>query len=192
MIVVKVGTGIGAGIIIDGRLYQGDSFGAGEIGHTPAGGSNLPCRCGRSGCLETVASVPATLAQAVSQLAAHPTSSLAASAEMAPLTLEDLLVAFAAGDVLALEVVLEAGSHLGHTLGGIIGALDIHDIVLIGAMTSFGDAWLKAVQEAAQGSALALISDQARISVGHLGADVVELGAAALLMTAELGLSLAA
>ena len=88
--------------------------------------------------------------------------------------------------------MLESGTHLGQTLGGVIGALDIHDIVLIGAMTVFGDAWLAAVQVAAQGSSLALLSDHTRISIGRLGADVVELGAAALLMTSELGLSMAA
>jgi predicted NBD/HSP70 family sugar kinase len=192
MIVVKVGTGIGAGIIIDGRLYQGDGFGAGEIGHTHAGSSDLPCRCGRRGCLETVASLPATLSRAADQLAVRAQSSLAAAGTVTALTLEDLLAAFNAGDALAIDVVLESGAHLGQTLGGVIGALDIHDIVLIGAMTAFGDAWLAAVQVAAQGSSLALLSDHTRISIGRLGADVVELGAAALLMTAELGLSMAA
>ena len=195
MIVVKVGTGIGAGIIIDGRLYQGDGFGAGEIGHTRSAGNGLPCRCGRRGCLETVASLPATLASATSRAARHPESSLAGSGRAADdggVTLETLLAAFAAGDALAVEVVRQAGAHLGQTLGGVIGALDIHDIVLIGPMTAFGEGWLEAVQQEARRSALALLSDHTHISLGRLGGDVVELGAAALLMTAELGLSLAA
>ena len=61
MVAVRVGTGIGAGIVIDDRLYQGDGAGAGEIGHTTVTSNDIRCRCGRTGCLETVASMPATL-----------------------------------------------------------------------------------------------------------------------------------
>ncbi len=63
MIVIKVGNGIGAGIIIEDRLYQGDGFGAGEIGHVSVVDNDLPCRCGRTGCLETVASLRAVHAR---------------------------------------------------------------------------------------------------------------------------------
>ena len=63
MIVIKVGNGIGAGIIIDDRLYQGDGFGAGEIGHVSVVDNDLRCRCGRTGCLETVASLRAVQAR---------------------------------------------------------------------------------------------------------------------------------
>ena len=65
MIVVKVGNGIGAGIIIEDRLYQGDGFGAGEIGHISVAANDLRCRCGRTGCLETVASLRAVHARIV-------------------------------------------------------------------------------------------------------------------------------
>ena len=77
-------------------------------------------------------------------------------------------------------------------VGYLVGALDIHDIVLIGSMTAFGDPWLDAVRNEAQRSALPLLFDSTRIGLGRLGSDIVELGAAALLMTAELGLSQAA
>ena len=63
MIVIKVGNGIGAGIIIDDRLYQGDGSGAGEIGHISVVANDLVCRCGRTGCLETVASARAVQAR---------------------------------------------------------------------------------------------------------------------------------
>ena len=88
-----------------------------------------------------------------------------------------------AGDARVVEVVLEAGAYLGRMLGHLVGALDIHDIVLIGSMTAFGEPWLDAVRVAAQGSALPLLVDETRIGIGRLGSDVVELGAAALLMT---------
>ena len=88
--------------------------------------------------------------------------------------------------------MLEAGRYLGRMLGHLVGTLDIHDIVLIGTMTAFGEPWLDAVRQEAHRSALPLLVDETRIGFGHLGTDIVELGAAALLMTSELGLSQAA
>ena len=64
MVVIKVAEGIGAGIVIGGRIYTGDGSGAGEIGHTRVSESDIPCRCGSSGCLETVAGSRAVLEQA--------------------------------------------------------------------------------------------------------------------------------
>lgn len=72
MVVVKVGVGIGAGIIIGGRVYAGDDSGAGEIGHTRVTDEEIGCRCGGSGCLETVASLQAVLVRAAQLAAARP------------------------------------------------------------------------------------------------------------------------
>ena len=189
MVVVKVGNGIGAGIIIEDRLYQGDGFGAGEIGHISVTANDLRCRCGRTGCLETVASARAVHARI---------AALTASDGAAPTSPDDAgsltrsVAAFRAGDPAVVQVVIEAGHHLGRMLGHLVGTLDIHDIVLIGTMTAFGDRWLEAVRREAHRSALPLLVDETRIGFGHLGSDIVELGAAALLMTSELGLSQAA
>ena len=62
LIAIKVGRGIGAGVVIGGELFHGDGFGAGEIGHTAVVDDGAACRCGRFGCLETVASSRAILA----------------------------------------------------------------------------------------------------------------------------------
>ena len=98
----------------------------------------------------------------------------------------------ASGDPALRQVIVDAGRAMGRMVGYLQGALDIHDIVLIGTMTEFGDLWLDAVRLEARRTALALLVDETRIGLGNLGSDVVELGAAALLMTAELGLSQAA
>ena len=63
LIAIKVGRGIGAGIVLGGELFHGDGFGAGEIGHTVVVDDGAACRCGRFGCLETVASSRAMLAR---------------------------------------------------------------------------------------------------------------------------------
>jgi predicted NBD/HSP70 family sugar kinase len=106
--------------------------------------------------------------------------------------LETLVAAVRSKDPGALVIVTEAGRHLGRALGALIGALDIHQIVLIGPMTRFGEPWLAAVREEAGRSALSLLADRTQIQIGRVGADLVERGAAALLMSSELGLSLAA
>ncbi len=190
MIVIKVGNGIGAGIIIDDRLYQGDSSGAGEIGHVSVVANDVRCRCGRTGCLETVASLRAVDGRI--QAVAHGPDERPEPTSNDPGALERSLDAYLTGDEQVRGIVIDAGRALGRMVGYLVGALDIHDIVLIGSMTAFGEPWLDAVRAEAQGSALPLLVDATRIGLGRLGSDIVELGAAALLMTAELGLSQAA
>lgn len=181
MVAVRVGTGIGAGIVIDDRLYQGDGAGAGEIGHTMVTSNDVRCRCGRTGCLETVASLPATLERVRMALGAATRPELGAAVE-----------AFHAGRPEVRAAVLESALYIGRALGALIDTLDIRNIVLIGPVTMFGEDWITVVREEAHRTALPLLAEATRIALGNLGPDVEELGAAALLMTAELGLSRAA
>ncbi len=188
MIVVKVGDGIGAGVVIGGRLYPGDDFGAGEIGHTRVIDDGATCRCGSTGCLETVASLKAVLGSISALLPGYPGSSLTGRL----VTREAALQAFRAGDPLVRQVVLDAAAPLGRVLGAMIGTLGARDVVLVGPMTDFGEPWLEQVRIETHRSALGLLVEQSTIRIGTTGPDVVELGAAALLMTSELGLALAA
>ncbi|MFN8519787.1 MAG: ROK family transcriptional regulator [Chloroflexota bacterium] len=181
MVAVRVGAGIGAGIVIADRLYQGDGSGAGEIGHTMVANNGIRCRCGRTGCLETVASVPATLERVREAMGMSSRPELA-----------DALAACRDGHPGVRAAVLESALYLGRAVGGLIDTLDIRHIVLIGPMTEFGDAWFDTLREVALRTALPLLAEPTRITLGNLGPDVEELGAAALLMTSELGLSKAA
>ncbi len=176
LIVVKVGDGIGAGLVLDGRLYQGDGFGAGEIGHTTVRPGGSACRCGRFGCLETVASTRAILAQ----LGGHGIGRL-----------PDAVAALEGGDPVVREVVVAAGRELGVALAWLVGALNVERIVLVGSAPAFGQPWLAAVRESMQASALELLANDTTVEIGRLTAEGVVLGASALLMTRELGLSLA-
>ena len=189
MVVVKVGRGIGAGIVIEGHLYAGEGLGAGEIGHSAIADNLRACRCGSTGCLETLASTRAVV-QRARELAPHaPESVLHRPSAADGIDLEDLYRAFASGDELAREVVLDGARHLGRTLGALIGTLSIRHLVLVGEMTRFGEPWLTTVRREAHRSALAMLADETRIEIGRLESDLVVLGAAALLMTHELGLA---
>jgi predicted NBD/HSP70 family sugar kinase len=191
MVVVKVGRGIGAGIVLDGRLYQGDGFGAGEVGHTAVADNYRPCWCGSVGCLETIATTRAVV-QRARELAPHaPESTLHRSGGTPEIDLDDLVAAFDAGDALAREVVIDAAHHLGRAIGALIGALNVEHIVLVGEMTRFGEPWLLAVRREAHRSALSLLADRTQVEIGRLGPNPVVLGSAALLMIGELGLAFA-
>jgi len=191
MVVVKVGRGIGAGIVIGGQLYAGEGSGAGEIGHSAIADNYRPCRCGSVGCLETLSSTRAVV-QRARELAPHaPDSALNASGRAEPIAFDDLVTAFADGDDLAREVLLDAARHLGRAIGSLIGTLSIRHVVLVGEMTRCGEPWLTAVRREAHRSALAILADATTIEIGRPGDDLVVLGAAALLMTRELGLALA-
>lgn len=188
MVVVKVGEGIGAGIVLGGRIYTGDGSGAGEIGHTRVTDDEVACRCGGTGCLETVASLRAVLGRARLEASSRSDTSL----NDEPVTHESLQRAFRAGDPLARQVVLESAPPMGRVLGAMIGTLGARDIVLIGLMTDYGEPWLDAVRREAHRSALPLLAERTTIRIGRTGSEAVELGAAAMLMTSELGLALAA
>ncbi len=188
MVVIKVGEGIGAGIVLEGRLYAGEDSGAGEIGHTRVNEGESPCRCGGSGCLETVASLRAVLARARSLADERSGWALAGQS----VTQASLLEAFRAGDRTARQVVLESAPPLGRVIGAMIGTLGARDIVLVGPMADFGEPWLEQVRAEARRSALLFLVERSTIHLGRTGNDVVELGAAAMLMTSELGLALAA
>ncbi len=172
LVVINVRRGIGAGIVINGQLFQGDGGGAGEIGHVvavPSGG--LPCRCGNHGCLETVAS-----AQAVIQ------RFQAESGQTGQVSLDSLQQAFETGDPRAQQVVLEAGRYLGQAVAALVGTLNIHKVVLTGDMIRFGEAWLAAIRQTMAQTALSILAQKTQVEIGRLGENGILLGASALLL----------
>ena len=175
LVVVKVGNGIGAGLVLDGRLFQGDGFGAGEIGHTTVKPGGDACRCGRQG-PRTVASTRGIIAR----LAHREITRLA-----------DAVAALRAGDPVVRAVVQEAGRELGVAVAWLVGALNVERIVLVGSAAEFGLPWLDASGRRCSQSALGVLADNTTVEIGRLHEDGVLIGASALLMTRELGLSLA-
>jgi predicted NBD/HSP70 family sugar kinase len=188
LITIKLGRGIGAGLVLNGALFQGDGFGAGEIGHVAVVDDGAACRCGRFGCLETVASSRA-IASRASALAVELGTPLAGLASRGELTIDDIVRSFADGDAAARTAALEAARYLGQAIAGLIGALNVRRIVLDGPVTAFGDEWLAAVADEARRRSLGLLSGETEIEFGRLAPNVVILGASALLITRELGLS---
>ncbi len=164
MIVVNVIHGVGAGILINGRLFQGDGGGAGEIGHVVVQENGELCRCGKRGCLETVAS-----ARAVVKLLKM--SSLA-----------EVVSAFGAGNTAAINAIEKAGQYLGLSLANLIATLNIQKIVLTGDMTRFGAKWLNAVSDSMQAGVFSRMSERTALEIGKLDYRACILGASAFLL----------
>jgi predicted NBD/HSP70 family sugar kinase len=188
LIAIKVGNGIGAGLVLNGELFHGDGFGAGEIGHLGVVDDGEQCRCGRFGCLETVASSRAILARAAEAGRQDPTGFLGNRLrEAGELKLEDIRAGLEVGDEATRRIAVAAGRFLGQAVASLIGALNVNQIVLLGAVAALGEPWLEAVRDEARRRSLALLNAGTQIELGRTEYDVV-LGASALLMTRELGL----
>ncbi len=178
LVVINIRQGIGAGILMNGRLFQGDGGSAGEIGHMVVQENGELCRCGNHGCLETLASARAVVQRATALLPVYPSSVLAEDPRN--ITLDILQQAFGAGDPLARKVVLDAGHYLGLSIASLISMLNIQRFVLIGDMTGFGRPWLEAVRHAATHGTLARLAEDTRIEVGKLDYRGCMMGASAL------------
>ena len=193
LVAITVGRGIGAGVVIGGELFHGDGFGAGEIGHTTVVDDGAECRCGRFGCLETVASSRAIIQRATEVAQEQPSSMLGARlAARGELRLEDVAASLNSGAEDTRRIVVAAGRYLGQVVAGLIGVLDIERVVLHGSVSSLGEPWLDAVQDEARRRSLALLARDVRIEIAPPIGDLVVMGASALLLTAELGLTVGA
>ena len=175
LIVVNVSHGIGAGILIHGRLFQGDGGGAGEIGHIQVeqgeAVDGLVCRCGRQGCLETRASGRAIVQRVQRQPGRSSVDSL-----------EAIEAKFHANDTVIEEIVLDAGRSLGIAIGGLVGTLNIKNILLTGDVTRFGPRWLEAVQQGIRQAALERMVQDTKLDMGKLDYRACILGASAYLL----------
>jgi predicted NBD/HSP70 family sugar kinase len=188
LVAIKVGHGIGAGLVLTGELFHGDDFGAGEIGHVVIVDDGRACRCGRFGCLETVASSRAIIGDATAAAKAEPGGFLGRRAAHKTLDLDDIRAGLDAKDETTRRIVVAAGRFLGSAVAGLIGTLNVRRIVLIGSVAQLGEPWLDAVRDEAARRSLGMLGGETRIELGRTATDEVVLGASALLMVRELGL----
>jgi glucokinase len=138
-----LGTGIGGGIVIDGKLLHGASDVAGEIGHITIETNGRRCGCGNDGCLEAYASGPAIARRTVEALEAGADSAvrLVVGDDLKKVTAQTVYQAAATGDPLALEVVRDTAKYLGVGVANLINILNPEVVVISGGVTHAGN-WL--------------------------------------------------
>jgi glucokinase len=132
---LSVGTGISAGVVIDGRVHRGTRGLAGEIGHIVVEADGPRCPCGLRGCLETIAAGPAIARAASETIAGGRGSTLAAADDI---DAADVYRAASAGDELATEIVGRAGRSLARAIHALVMTYDVERVVLGGGVSRAG------------------------------------------------------
>jgi glucokinase-like ROK family protein len=181
-IFVKVGTGIGAGILIDGKLHRGAQGSAGDVGHIQVTDDpQIICRCGNVGCLEALAG-GAALARDGTQAARDGRSALLARllAERGQIEATEVGWAAAHGDAASRELIAMAGRRIGRMVATLVNALNPSLVVIGGGVTGVGDALIASVRETVYARSLPLATRDLLIVRSGLGDETGRIGAASI------------
>jgi predicted NBD/HSP70 family sugar kinase len=160
LLVITVGQGVGAGLLLDGNLLLGDHFAAGEIGHVMVIDPGEACACGRSGCLETVLAEPLLRRRIAGATPAA-----------------------------ARRVLASAGRRLGIALAPVVSTLNLGEIVLSGPADLLDGPLRDATVTELHRRTMPVVADDLTVRLSVLGDDLVLMGAAVLVLTGELGVS---
>jgi glucokinase len=181
MLLVTLGTGIGGGLILDGRLYHGASGAAGEVGHMQLEPMGRVCGCGRRGCLEALASGVALEAAAADIVAGQPDGLLARIARregVVPPDARILHLAAEAGDAAAAAAIHLAGRYLGAGLTNLVDIFNPEVIVIGGSLRKLGPLYLDTAQAVVAAEAFPQSRADVRIVEAELGDESPAIGAA--------------
>lgn len=149
MLLVDINTGIGCGIILDGKIFNGQQGYAGELGHVTIDHNGPKCKCGSRGCLEVMASIPALLQRAAFAVMTRQGSMLNRLCGNVPsmLALGMICQALEAGDALTVEIVSETARCLAFGLNNAINMLNPQALILSGQITKLGPVFLDLLQK---------------------------------------------
>lgn len=174
---IKIGTGIGCGIISNGDVYRGADGAAGDVGHICVDYNGPVCRCGNQGCLEIMAAGPAIAAEGRARAESGESLFLAARlAERGALTAIDVGDAAAAGDRAALDIIRRSGRMIGGVLATLINFYNPQAVFIGGGVANIGNGLLSAIRQATLRRATALSTRGLRVEFSSLGEDVGVIG----------------
>lgn len=179
MIFVKIGTGIGAGIICNGYVYRGSSGCAGDIGHICADRQGPVCRCGNIGCLEAMVGGPAiaSLALECAKTGKSPLLARIMESKNGLLTCEDVGRAAAEGDSSSFEIIRYSGRMIGDVLASLVNFFNPDLIVIGGGVSNIGYQLLSSIRQAVLNRSLPLSTRDLQIVYSSLGARAGVVGA---------------
>lgn len=179
LVFVKVATGVGAGIVVDGVVLGGACGMAGEIGHTMVDINGRMCRCGLAGCLEAEVGSQAIVDRVREALSEGQPSCLS---RVANLTLSDVVAAARQKDAVALQGIDDAGHYLGIAIANLLNLLNPSRVILGGRLTEAGAPLLAAVRSAASGRSLSSSIEHAEIVLSELDDEPFARGAGTLVL----------
>lgn len=182
VVCVAVGTGVGGGVIFDGKVWRGANWTAGEIGHMTINYAGPQCRCGNHGCIEVYCSSEAMLTRAKASL----TSDLGAIFEelldgsLDNLTIKKLFAAAKKGDRIAIEVIEESAQYLGAGLAGVVNLINPDVVVIGGGIADGGAGFVESVSAEIRKRAFSTATEFLRVARASLGNDAGFIGAGIL------------
>jgi glucokinase len=180
-IMITLGTGVGSGIVIDGKLVYGHDGFAGELGHVCVERNGRLCGCGKNGCLEAYTSASGVARTAMEMLKARSDNSLLRNFPIDSITSKDVFDAASKGDALAIEIFEITGKILGETLADFVAFSAPEAIVLFGGLTKAGDFIMKPIVEHMEKNLLKIWQGKIKVLRSNLNeADAAILGASAL------------
>ena len=181
-IFVKIGTGIGAGIISNGRIHRGSDGSAGDIGHICVDKNGPLCACGSKGCLEAMAAGPAISLKAVEAARNGSSAVLSQMRESRDgiIRPEDVNVACREGDQAALDIIRESGQMIGDVLAGLVNFFNPSHIFIGGGIANFGNHLLVAIRKAVLHRSLPLATTHLSIKFSRMGLNSGVMGAISL------------
>jgi glucokinase len=186
---MTIGTGIGGGLILDGKLYHGASDAAGEIGHTTIDSMGRRCKCGNYGCLEAYTSGPAIAVRAREVLEVDDDSMLLqmVDGDAMKITAQTVFEASKRGDRVALEVVRDTAHFLGVGVSNLINIFNPDTFVIAGGVTQAGDLLFEPLRAEVRRRAFKPSVDACRIVPGALPLSAGVVGAVATFRAQTLG-----
>ena len=180
-IMITLGTGVGSGTVIDGKLVYGHDGFAGELGHVIAVPDGRLCGCGRKGCLETYCSATGIVRTAKEVLTSSYDPSMLRNIPESELTSKDIFDCAMAGDAIAKDIFQKTGELLGKSLANFTAFSSPEAFIIFGGLAKAGDLIFKPVKEAMEENMLAVFKNKVKVLPSQLkDADAAVLGASAL------------
>ncbi|PVE42590.1 transcriptional regulator [Limnohabitans planktonicus II-D5] len=182
-LVIKVGTGIGCGIVCHGEVHRGANGSAGDVGHICVDVDGPRCHCGKLGCLEVMAAAPAIVRLATQAATSGESALLAASLEANGLLTPELVgQASRNGDAAANRIIQESGNHIGQMLASVVNFFNPSHVFIGGGLTRLGPQLLASVRQSVYQRSLALSTRHLEIQYTPLAERAGVVGAGVLAM----------
>src|SRR3990172_5470997 len=183
---IKVGTGIGAGFLLDGQIYRGTTGSAGEIGHITLEENGPLCSCGNRGCLEAMAGGRSLAQRAREGVLKGRRTMLSEIFPTDSITAQDVINAARRGDLFSQQLIPESGYHLGTAIAGLVNLINPEIIVIGGGVAQLGDLLLDPIRKTVKERSLLVSWQAVRISAAVPGRRSSALGAVAQALSMSL------
>ena len=174
---IKIGTGIGAGLLLDGQIYRGVTGSAGEIGHLTIDENGPLCACGNHGCLEAIAGGTAIALQAQEAARKGQRTQLSSIKPIEAITARDVAAAARLGDLVAQQILTHAGTYVGIAIAGMVNIFNPGMVIIGGGVAQSGDILLEPIRLAVQRRSLPVATRAVRITTAMLGRRSSSMGA---------------